>query len=71
MVILDEITSARLMELVVPYVGDIEYVEDLIRSHLGIDTKDLITELDGFIDQEKDASTRTDLRIVRNAVEKL
>ena len=71
MVIFDENSAAHLLELVGPYVSNIEYVAGYIRSYQGFEKNEIMSDLDEKIEREPDPSRRTDLRILRNAFEKL
>lgn len=61
----------KLLELVGPYINDLKMVSDWLKSHTDKDIKIVRNELERRCSEAKPSTTLTDLRILKNAFERL
>jgi hypothetical protein len=68
---LDPGSLEKLLELIGPYVADMEEMTGWLTERMGRKVEEISEELDKIIEEGGEASSRTDFRILRNALSKI
>jgi hypothetical protein len=71
MAVLNEDNLDQVIELVCPYVADLDYYKTWLKERLGIESEKIIAELECIYHEGSEESRLTDYRIIMNALKRI